>query len=264
MHILLINANPVVSKLLALCTRDATISLEEVEDITQLKRKYYDIIFVDEMSYKDEVLALDTYASTQRKVLFSNEDIAISTFDISIKKPFLPSEITALFEEVEVLNKHENIVAQKEPEALAQVLDNKELEKIKDLLEMDDESDAVEALSDDEIEIRKIEVIKEQLIAEGLEIVDEDKIVEELSTKNTIEVFEEDALPLVPTLKITKMDKKNRKKKKKKKTLAYTEQELEKIEDAIQMAIVTLKRKQIKKLLKGKKIDISVQVEGAH
>ena len=281
MHILLINANPVVSRLLALCTRDAAINLEEVEDITFVKRKHYDIVFVDEMVYKDEVLALDNYVNTDKKVLFSNEDIAISAFDMTIKKPFLPSQIIAILEEVEVPQKHENIVeeaieteevsifplssesieAEDEPQVAAQVLDNIELEKIKTLLDMDEEPDTLEALSDDEIEMRKIEVIKEQLIADGLEIVEEDEIVEALSAKDTIKIFEEDTLPQVQTLKTTKMDKK---KKKSKKTLAYTEQELEKIEDAIQMAIATLKRKQMKKLLKGKKIDVAVQIKGTY
>jgi len=38
-------------------------------------------------------------------------------------------------------------------------------------------------------------------------------------------------------------------------------EELEKIEDAIQMAIATLKRKQMKKLMKGKKIKVKVQIK---
>jgi hypothetical protein len=56
MHILLINANPVISRLLALCTRNVDMVLEELEDITVAQRKSYDIVFIDEVSYKDEVL----------------------------------------------------------------------------------------------------------------------------------------------------------------------------------------------------------------
>jgi len=240
MHILLINANPVISRLLTLCTRSAEMILEETEDITLAKRKQYDIIFVDEESYKDDVLHLDSYADANKKVLFSNEDVVISAFNVTIKKPFLPSQIMSLLKNTEY-NDDEVIIKK------LQVLDIDEVENIKSLLCMDEEDDILEKLSEDDIEMRKIKIIKEQLIANGLEIIDEDKIVEELSVKETI-------LPKIKTQNTTK----------KKKTLAYTEQELEKIEDAIQMAIVTLKRKQIKKLLKGKKIDISVQVEGTH
>jgi len=242
MHILLINANPVVSRLLTLCTRNAEIILEETEDITLVKRKQYDIIFVDEESYKDDVLQLDSYIDTNKKVLFSNEDVVISAFDTTIKKPFLPSQIMSLLKNIE---DNDGKVIAEEP----QVLDGGEIEKIKSLLYMDEEDDILEKLSEDDIEIRKIKVIKEQLIADGLEIIDEDKIVEELSGKETIS-------PKIKTENITK------KKKKKKKVFEYSKQELEKIEDAIEMTIATLKRKQMKKLLKGKKVDVVVQISG--
>jgi hypothetical protein len=150
-------------------------------------------------------------------------------------------------------------------------LDSIEVEKIKALLNMEDELDITEELSEDEIEVRKIEVIKEQLIADGLEIIDEDEIVEELSAKDTIKIFEDDVLPQVENITIIKSEKKEKRKKKKnkskkkdKKILDYTEQELEKIEDAIQMAMVTLERKQMKKLMKGKKIKVEVQIKGEH
>lgn len=277
MHILLINTNPVVSRLLALCTRDDSMTLEEVDNITEIKRDDYDVVFVDEMSYKDEVLVLDEYLKSTYKVLFSNEDIEISAFDITIKKPFLPSQIIDILEntsegqqkeesqELELEVEEESISifplpSEDEVADEAQVLDVGEIEKIKALLDMDDEEHFV-PLNDDELEMRKIEVIKEQLVSEGLEIVEEDYILEEFS------VDKKDAKK-VTTLVKNKQEKKKKEKSKKKskkknkKTLEYTEQELEKIEDAIQMAIATLKRKQMKKLLKGKKIEVNVQIEG--
>ena len=275
MHILLINTNPVVSRLLALCTRDDSMTLEEVDNITEIKRDDYDVVFVDEMSYKDEVLVLDEYLKSTYKVLFSNEDIEISAFDITIKKPFLPSQIIDILENTsEGQQKEESQELEVEEESIsifplpsedevadeAQVLDVGEIEKIKALLDMDDEEHFV-PLNDDELEMRKIEVIKEQLVSEGLEIVEEDYILEEFS------VDKKDAKK-VTTLVKNKQEKKKKEKSKKKskkknkKTLEYTEQELEKIEDAIQMAIATLKRKQMKKLLKGKKIEVNVQIEG--
>ena len=49
--------------------------------------------------------------------------------------------------------------------------------------------------------------------------------------------------------------------KKKKKKIAFTEVELERIEDAVEVAIATLKRKQMKKLLKGKEVKVTVKLE---
>ncbi len=65
-----------------------------------------------------------------------------------------------------------------------EVLNSDEIEKIKALLEMDDEIALTEETpwSDDEYEARKVKIIKEQLIADGLEIIEEDAIVEALST----------------------------------------------------------------------------------
>jgi hypothetical protein len=276
MHILLINANPVISRLLALCTRNVDMVLEELEDITVAQRKSYDIVFIDEVSYKDEVLQFNEYVNADKKVIFSNEDIIIDTFDITIKKPFLPSQIIELLDNVETKSEQKDIsifstVSEEVGNTEPQVLDSIEVEKIKALLNMEDELDITEELSEDEIEVRKIEVIKEQLIADGLEIIDEDKIVEELSAKDTIKIFEDDVLPQVENITIIKSEKKEKRKKKKnkskkkdKKILDYTEQELEKIEDAIQMAMVTLERKQMKKLMKGKKIKVEVQIKGEH
>jgi hypothetical protein len=274
MHILLINSNPVVSRLLALCTRDQDIILEEVETIISLKRHSYDIVFVDDERYQNEVLALDTHVSASKKVLFSNEKSDMNIFDLIIQKPFLPSQITEVLENVEDVEPQteekqgfifplasEATHFEVEAEEETKVLDVDEIEKIKSLLVMEDVEEST-VLSDEEIEAKKIEVIKEQLIADGLEIVDEEDIVEELSAKDTINIFdivEEIAVPQVK--KHTSKDKKFKKKSKKKKSVAFTEEEREYIEDAVQVAIASLKRKKMKKLLKGKKVKISIQLE---
>jgi len=103
---------------------------------------------------------------------------------------------------------------------------------------MDDEIEMndVAPLSDDEYEARKVKVIKEQLIADGLEIVEELSIVvDDISKK-------------------TKQSKKNNE------TL-FTPKELAQIEEAMDRAIGKLKPKKIKKFLKGKKIEIKIKLE---
>ena len=58
MKILLININPVVSRLLTLCTRDEHIELIEVDNAKKCEKTSYDIVFVDESSYVDDVKEL--------------------------------------------------------------------------------------------------------------------------------------------------------------------------------------------------------------
>ena len=262
MNILLINDNPVVSRLLVLCTRDEHITLEEVGSIDNIRHEHYDVVFIDEGSYEGEVLNLSTSLSIDKKILLSNADVEISDFDMTIKKPFLPSQIIEALEGVEVSDKAITSIN----EAFlsdAQVLDSAELDKIKSLLEMDDEIEAPEEeLSDKEIEERKVEAIKEQLKAEGLEIVGEEDIMDELSNEDEIVVFSnDDEVEKSKKSSKNKNKKSKSKKSKKKKELEFTEEELERIEDAVQVAIATLKRKQMKKLLKGKTVEVSIKLE---
>ena len=292
MNILLININPVVSRLLALCTRDEHILLDEVVSADAVDNASYDIVFVDEASYINEVQALLETLKARKKVFISYAGEAIEGFDEIVKKPFLPSQIINIIESISLndpVETEENIeveedismvslsleseeaedgiledifplseeeeasedmLAQEEDVSPPEVLDSDEIAKIKALLEMDDESegnqDAI-SLSDDEVEARKVKVIKEQLIADGLEIVEEDEIVEELS-KDAFNAPED-------------TDETSSKIEKKKEETGLSGEELFRIEEAIMTALTQMKPKKIKKLLKGKETKIKIKLE---
>ena len=228
MNILLINDNPVVSRLLALCTRGEHIGLDEVKRVDDIEDVRYDILFVDDGSYVDHIDALLEEGSIRKKVFISYNEEEVKGFDETIKKPFLPSQIIKVIESVdmsEIIEDNEEEVLpdifplstvddesdddllEIDEDASTEILNVDEIEKIKALLDMDDDEIEVdkdsELLSDDEYEARKVKVIKEQLIADGLEIVEENEIVEELSIV-ALDTFEE-------------IDKKLEKKKKSKK-----------------------------------------------
>ncbi len=283
MKILLINANPVVSRLLALCTRGEHIVLDEVKGVDTIEDVDYDILFVDDASYLDHVDALLKDRRIRKKVFISYDEDMVKGFDQTIKKPFLPSQIMKVIESVDmsqVIDNSENIEEESistfpssteeervEKEELppifplstaedekvddileiddtdTEVLDSDEIEKIKALLDMDDEIalNEDEVISDDEYEARKVKIIKEQLIADGLDIIEEDAIVEELST-------------------IVADSSEETNKRKKKETL-FNKDELSRIEDAVVVALDKMKPKKIKKLLKGKKIEIKIKLE---
>ncbi|NOR55221.1 MAG: hypothetical protein GQ531_03340 [Sulfurovum sp.] len=364
MHILLINSNPVISRLLVLCTRDDAFVLEEVSALEDAKRDSYNVVFVDEASYGDAVKVFLEKMTETLKVFISFDAVQMPGFDLSIKKPFLPSEIRELIKRAQDLE--EEIAAEKpfifplaqeeeskseqevsseeipeeivleesidkvleenvekslveeathlleiseaeeqkdeqqegqeevqgnaeeesfiekmlaeleeqlaleeddEQEEVAEeiveeiveeiledqpltVLNADEVAKIKALLEMDDSVEEEEELSDEALEARKIEVIKEQLIADGLEIVEENEMIEELS------------IQLDGSLEKDDKSKNKESKKKKSKKIKFTEENMEHIEDAVEMAMASMTKKQMKKLLKGKEISISVKLEG--
>jgi hypothetical protein len=251
------------------------------------------VVFVDEASYGRDVAELVCTLKSAKKVFISYRSDDMRGFDVTIKKPFLPSQITELIagteghkeevvleieeetvtKEVEELNDgmpsifplsaEEEVpeVEAVEEESTSVVLDVDEIEKIKALLDMDEDLQVPETeLSDEEIETRKIEVIKEQLIADGLEIVDENEIVEELSigldgTLGSVKISEK---------KAKKKKSKKSKKKNKAEKLKFTDETMETIEDAVEMAMASITKKQMKKLLKGKEIEVKIKLEDKH
>jgi glutamyl/glutaminyl-tRNA synthetase len=246
------------------------------------------MLFVNDASYGDHLDTLLENKRLRKKVFISYDEEPVKGFDHTVKKPFLPSQIIELIESVdmsEVIEEQEeedislstvSTEEEGEEEALppifslptekeealndtselsdgagTEVLDGNEIEKIKALLEMDDETvlDEEEPISDDEYEARKVKIIKEKLIADGLEIIEEDEIVEELSA-------------VVVTLSEEADKKKTKKnKKKKKKETRFSKEELSRIEDALIVALDKMKPKKLKKLLKGKKIEIKIKLE---
>ncbi len=279
MNILLINTNPVVSRLLSLCARDNHTVLEEVSEISEVALERYDIVFVDDASCVGNVMELLENLTSEKKVLFlgnnSFEDLA-EDFDEVIKKPFLPSQVTAVLENFseEVTldaeedmhfifplssdnHKEEEPVVEEEiekseekesvEESAQMVLDGSEIERIKALLEEDDE-EVLEIEDDEDYEAKKVEVIKEHLEEEGLEIIEEDQIADILNEQIELEKKPK-----------AKKNKKSQKQKKKKEKKEHHNEELHKIfEEKLLAAAREMKPKKIKKLLKGAEVKIKI------
>jgi len=266
MNILLVNTNTVVSRLFILCTRDDSIKLKEVTNVNDVNISNYHMIFVDEASYaENEEQLREVYEDTQ-KIFLASQYESMNNFDTIIKKPFLPSQIIELIAKTEVNTVGEEnnqnsdvspvfpLVAEDKLNGIEMVkdrtenpavLDMNEIEKIKTLLEMNESLEVTDMkLSDDELEKRKIEIIKEQLISDGLEIVDENDIMIDLNKESSL----------------TKRENKKPKNKK----LKFTNKAMKCIEDAVEVAMANMTRKQMKKLLKGKEIEVKIQLRGKH
>jgi hypothetical protein len=235
--------------------RDDAIEFEAVENVGSVKRDRYTAVFVDDRSYDDGTQKLLSTRIIQKKVLLSSHEVDAETlgmFDEVIKKPFLPSQIRAAFQDIDEDTISEKIVetpsifplstddnveeeSQEDEDIVTgtEVLDSNEIEKIKVLLDMDEEEEEKEELDEEEIEARKMEVIKQQLEADGLEIVSEEDYVETLSGKKS-------------------------KKKKKEKKLKKSKEKTFTFEEALIAAVEGMKVKKIKKLLKGAEVTIKI------
>jgi hypothetical protein len=147
-------------------------------------------------------------------------------------------------EEAEALSAFFPLSAEEEqPQNDPKVLDPGEIERIKALLDMEEEAAVEPPSSEEELESRKVEVIKQQLIADGLEIVDEEEIVEVLSK--------------APKRK--KEKSKKRKKRKKEPKGKKNEVAEAGFEEALLAAVREMKVKKIKKLLKGAEVTLKIK-----
>ena len=280
MHILLINTNPVVSRLISLCMRDEETVLEEVTNISAVKRDRYDVVFVDDASYVPEVQSLLENILLRKKVFLSSKnavDEIVEYFDEVVKKPFLPSQITSVLENLHdekeevqegeteeekvthfifplsTEDEDEEIQVEEESETElpvpSAILDNNEIERIKALLEEDEDDDVLFELNNEtDYEARKIEVIKEQLESDGLEILSEEEIVDTLSKR----------LKEKKSKKDKNKDKKSSNKKNKVKKEKKPTEETYTFEEALIAAIEGMKPKKIKKLLKDAEVTIKI------
>jgi len=238
MNILLINTNPVVSRLIGLCVDKSKIILDEIEDVKQLTKKSYDIVFIDDALYSKEVDEGLYSLSVKQKVLLWNQSKESekykNQFDMVISKPFLPSQIHTLFNSIESQNEEKEEEQEVEDDSVleTQILDTQEITKIKMLLSNEDEE--ILPLSEQEYEIEKVKVIKEQLEADGIEIIDADTYIDSLS----------------------KTTRKKKKFKKKHKKLA------EDFKKAFLEALDGMEKKKRKKLLKNTEVKINIEIKG--
>ncbi len=276
MHILLLNTNPVVSRLLSLCIRGEDMVLEEITEMAMIKQDSYDIVFIDDNSYVSEIQDVLPNLKIGKKIFLSGKHgtvVALEDFDEVIMKPFLPSQITAVIErfskhaEAGEAQKEESFIfplsqeeetaqteeeAEKENREISQdpeVLDSHEIERIKALLEEDENEEDLPRIEDEEAyEARKVEVITEHLEADGLEIIAEDEIVSILSTKHEKEKTKKKKAKKAK--KIGRAEKKRSQKDKKEETYTF--------EEALIAAIENMKPKKIKKLLKDAEVTVKI------
>jgi HD superfamily phosphohydrolase len=236
--------------------REDDTVFEEVKHVSDVKLDRYAVVFIDDSSYDDETKRVLAHLMIRKKVLLANSDVdfdLLEDFDEVVKKPFLPSQIRTVLKGVderesmkEEVETHSifPLASEKDPVDENQdinidktkVLDTDEIEKIKALLDMDEEVLPREVLDEEEIEARKVEVIKQQLEADGLEIISEEEYVETLSSK-------------VP--------KKEKKKSKKRDSKKSKETQLS-FEETLLKAVKGMKMKKIKKLLKGAEVTIQI------
>jgi uncharacterized membrane protein len=147
--ILLINENKIVSRLLQLSSQKQGYEIEELNNLGASGTSY-DVIFVDSDLYNDEMLQNIKSKFTYNHLGFigAKKDTLPEGFDLSIEKPFLPTDFVGLI-------KQEVIDSVSKP--LIEVDDA--VETLDDELDLDDETELL--LNDDEIELDTLDELDE-------------------------------------------------------------------------------------------------------
>jgi hypothetical protein len=256
MRILLLNTNPVVSRLITLCLKDRHVELYEFSSLEKIEDKVYDLGFIDDASYgRITADMLQAFRINKLVLLTAHPEESSSSIDIMIKKPFLPSRIIEVVEALSFaessepsadepphifplsaaeetsgeLQEEEGLTAASPP-----VLNIDEIERIKSLLKMEEEIIDKELWEKNEevMETLKREVIKQNLIDEGLEIVEEEDMINALEKDVTLHITHD---------------------------LSKSEEQREAFEAKLLDAIEKMKIKKLKKLLNGAEVIINIK-----
>ena len=146
MNLLLINKNPVVSRMLKLSAPKAGFEVDECDNVYELPHGEYDVVFIDDEMYDENFLKeiKKNIKFSQIGVITSSKDEQIEGFDFTLTKPFLPTDLIELLRgiksKIEFIKKeHENkeiadIEKKEEPLDILSLnetleLENKEIEE---------------------------------------------------------------------------------------------------------------------------------------
>jgi len=104
MKILLINHNPVVSRLTSLSAKKEKVELDEIKELSSWKEQEYDVVFIDSESYTEEIAQKVKNTPNLISVFFyaQGEEAEKELFDHAILKPFLPSEVSTILRETKI------------------------------------------------------------------------------------------------------------------------------------------------------------------
>ncbi|WP_297482584.1 hypothetical protein [Sulfurimonas sp.] len=174
MKILLLNDNPVVTKLVTLSAQKTDDEVTTAHSVEEAPSGSYDLLVIDDAQYDEE-----GYAELQNKIEFkkslficSRDNENQESFSATIKKPFLPTDMVELFTN---LKKNLDVTEDVSDEEL---LDGLELEGLDDLDELEELDDEL-ILDDEELGESVLDDEEAQKVKELLDETQDDEADDE-------------------------------------------------------------------------------------
>ncbi len=175
MRVLLLSYNHTVQEMVALALREEEVELVVAQAADQVEPTNYDLVLVDDLStaYEESIALLRALGVDAIVLLAQAGNMKAEDFGRVLRKPFLPSDIQAL-----VASRRGEL----EADPSLSVKAKKKKKKKKKQKNQSKTAPATEVLDPDEIEM-----IKTLLQEEGLEIVEETELAEQVITATTDE-----------------------------------------------------------------------------
>jgi hypothetical protein len=217
MKILLINNNPVVSRLTALSARKEDIEIDEIQEVTELNSDTYDIVFVDADSWTKDVRdVISENIKTQKSVLFyaDGDEEEKASFDLSILKPFLPSEVSAVIRSIE--EKSEELASPSSKEKHFNILDDAKVDNRDELFDLDgldkieEKKEEVALTLDENLDLKVEDVTFDDKLEDAFPLkintLDDDLLEDKLSIEKSKEKEADDLFDLDLSDEILSLD----------------------------------------------------------
>ncbi len=137
MYILAISSSKIVFELLNMVLKGDDREIEFVNSIEEAQEDSYNIIFIDDTTsdINTELESIINNYSYDKLIFIGSNPIIEAKVDMVIKKPFLPKDIKEIIESIDI----KPLI--KKDSASTNVLDLDEIEKIKALMNLDDEEE---------------------------------------------------------------------------------------------------------------------------
>lgn len=212
MNLLLINKNPVVSRMLNLSSPKVGYDIVECDNVNKLPKGEFDVVILDDEMYDENFLKeiRNSINFQQIGIIISSKNENVDSFDFVLIKPFLPTDLIELLRgikaKLEFIKKEEKKELAFTPED--NLKDISEDENTQNILTINDEEPKEEGLKEEKEEIVQFEeedeepFIKESDQKSGIfdesevekvqELLDEDKDLEEEILKESQEEIKEE------------------------------------------------------------------------
>jgi len=161
--ILLLNDNPVVTKLVTLSAQKTDDAVDTAHSIDEVTAGKYDLLVIDDALYNEESFtALKEQISFKKSLFVCSRDTENSDeFDATIKKPFLPTDMVEVFT---TIKKNLDVVTEeKATDELTEdaLLDELELEGLDDLDGLEELDDLESSEEMDDLDLGDLENLED-------------------------------------------------------------------------------------------------------